>query len=136
MSESMMASSELRETDMEESMRKADLEIRQRVRELDTHRIHQLDERVGIPWNQDVMSTLTDFYQVTMAYAYWKNGTHEKQAVFEVFFRTNPFEGEFTVLAGVNDVIRFVNTFNFDSAQTSFLKLVIHLCISIIYTYD
>lgn len=32
------------------------------------------------------------FLQITMAYAYWKEGKHEQSAVFDLFFRTSPFK--------------------------------------------
>jgi nicotinic acid phosphoribosyltransferase len=39
------------------------------------------------PINTLVTAMLTDLYQITMAYAHWKNQRHEDQAVFELFFR-------------------------------------------------
>ena len=33
------------------------------------------------------LALLTDLYQITMAYAHWKNGTHTKEGVFNLFFR-------------------------------------------------
>jgi nicotinic acid phosphoribosyltransferase len=46
---------------------------------------------------------LTDFYQITMAYAYWKAGVHEEESVFDLFFRKNPFGGEFAIYAGLEE---------------------------------
>lgn len=37
---------------------------------------------------------LTDYYEITMAYRYWKAGRANDTAVFELFFRKNPFKGE------------------------------------------
>jgi nicotinic acid phosphoribosyltransferase len=42
--------------------------------------------------------------QLTMAYAYWKAGRERDNAVFDVFFRKNPFHGEFTIFAGLEEV--------------------------------
>ncbi len=39
---------------------------------------------------------LTDFYQITMAYAYWKAGKHENDSTYDLYFRKNPFGGEYT----------------------------------------
>lgn len=43
----------------------------------------------------------TDFYELTMAQGYWKHGL-DKQAVFDVFFRRHPFQGGFSVFAGLD----------------------------------
>ena len=44
------------------------------------------------------LALLTDLYQLTMAYGYWKQGKSEQQAVFNLFFRSNPFQGGYTML--------------------------------------
>ena len=47
------------------------------------------------------LSLLTDLYQLTMAYGYWKNGMAEREAVFHLFFRKNPFKGGYALAAGL-----------------------------------
>ena len=49
------------------------------------------------PINMFVTPLLTDYYEIMMAYSYWKCETHESRAVFEIFFRQNPFRGEYVV---------------------------------------
>lgn len=36
-----------------------------------------------------VQPLLTDLYQISMAYAYWKNQKHEEIGSFDLFFRKN-----------------------------------------------
>jgi len=57
-----------------------------------------------------------------MAYAYWKLGTHNKPAEFEMFFRKNPFKGEFTVFAGLSEVLNFVESYKFGNYEISVLQ--------------
>jgi nicotinate phosphoribosyltransferase len=47
-------------------------------------------------------------YQISMAYSYWKNGKHMEEACFELFFRDSPFKGEFTIFAGLEEVVRMI----------------------------
>lgn len=56
---------------------------------------------------------LTDLYQFTMAYAYWRAGRHQEPAVFELFFRDNPFGGGFSLFAGLHDCLLFLRSFRF-----------------------
>lgn len=65
---------------------------------------------------------LTDLYQLTMAYAYWKSGRHEENAVFDMFFRKNPFGGEFTVFAGLEEVLRLLSSFRFTESDIAYLR--------------
>ena len=54
-----------------------------------------------------------DLYQITMAYAYWKAGKKDSIAVFDLFFRKNPFDGEYTIFAGLEEVLRYIACFRF-----------------------
>ncbi|KAF4735571.1 Nicotinate phosphoribosyltransferase, partial [Perkinsus olseni] len=80
------------------------------------------DPDMGTPHSDVVESTLTDLYQITMAYAYWQADKTEDHAVFDVYFRKCPFHGEFAVCAGIDEVVRFVNTFCFTPMNIEYLK--------------
>jgi nicotinate phosphoribosyltransferase len=74
------------------------------------------------PTNQLVNPMLTDFYQITMAYAYWKAGVHEEEAVFDLFFRKNPFAGEFAIYAGLEEKLRLFENFRYTDDHIAYLK--------------
>uniref|UniRef100_A0A914Z2Z1 Nicotinate phosphoribosyltransferase n=1 Tax=Panagrolaimus superbus TaxID=310955 RepID=A0A914Z2Z1_9BILA len=67
---------------------------------------------------------LTDFYQLTMCYGYWKAGNHDQPACFELFFRKNPFHGEFTIFGGLDDCLEFVQRFKYSETDIEFLRSV------------
>lgn len=64
---------------------------------------------------------LTDLYQFTMCYAYWRAGRHNEHAVFELFFRDNPFNGGFSVFAGLTDCMLFLRNFHFSEEGKTLL---------------
>ncbi|KAF1780969.1 Nicotinate phosphoribosyltransferase family [Phytophthora cactorum] len=77
------------------------------------------------PTNSLVGPMLTDLYQITMVYAYWKVGRHNDHAVFDLFFRKNPFHGEYTVFAGLEEALAMVNTFKFTASDIAYLREVL-----------
>lgn len=68
------------------------------------------------------LALFTDFYQLTMAYGYWKSGIAEKEAVFNLFFRKNPFNGGFTINCGLDYVIDYINSFHFNEEDLAYLS--------------
>ncbi|KAJ6930141.1 nicotinate phosphoribosyltransferase 2-like [Populus alba x Populus x berolinensis] len=74
------------------------------------------------PTNPMVTPLLTDLYQFTMAYAYWKANKHQERAVFDLYFRKNPFGGEYTVFAGLEECIRLIANFKFTEDEISFIR--------------
>ena len=64
---------------------------------------------------------LTDLYQITMAYGYWKSGRAERAAVFHLFFRNSPFQCGFTLTAGLAPTIEFLQAFQFKEDDLAFL---------------
>ncbi|CAA0814342.1 Nicotinate phosphoribosyltransferase 2, partial [Striga hermonthica] len=77
---------------------------------------------VDRPTNPMVTPLLTDLYQFTMAYAYWKAGKHNDLAVFDLYFRRNPFGGEYTVFAGLEECIKLIANFRFTEDEIAFIK--------------
>ena len=61
------------------------------------------------------LSLLTDLYQLSMAHGYYKHNKHEDEAIFHLFFRKNPFKGNFTVACGLRAVINFIQNFKFST---------------------
>ncbi len=68
------------------------------------------------------LSMLTDLYQLTMSAGYWDLGRAEEEAVFNLFFRRHPFQGGYTLAAGLQKVIDLIGGFRFDSEDIRFLR--------------
>ena len=77
------------------------------------------------PTNHLVCSMLTDVYQITMVYALWKAGRVNDSAVFDAFFRQNPFKGEFTVFAGLEEALKFISSWGFTPEQIAYLRATV-----------
>ncbi|KAL4460963.1 hypothetical protein ABPG74_016435 [Tetrahymena malaccensis] len=67
---------------------------------------------------------LSDEYQFTMAYSHFENNKHNDKAVFELFFRVNPFQGEYTVFAGVEEVISFLKYFKITDEHIEYMRKI------------
>jgi nicotinate phosphoribosyltransferase len=67
------------------------------------------------------LTLLTDYYQFTMAYAYWKAGKAEEEAIFNLFFRKNPFQSGFTIAAGLDYIIDYCRNMTFGENDLAFL---------------
>lgn len=68
------------------------------------------------------LSLLTDLYQVTMAYGYWKKGIHDKKASFNVFFRKSPFNSGYAVCCGLEYIIDYLNSYKFSNSDIDYLS--------------
>jgi nicotinic acid phosphoribosyltransferase len=67
------------------------------------------------------LALLTDLYQLTMAYGYWKTGKADQEAVFHLFFRSNPFRGGLTLTAGLADAVAYLCGFRFEESDLDYL---------------
>jgi len=73
------------------------------------------------PYGQS-LALLTDFYELTMAYGYWKKQLQDREAVFQLFFRKKPFGGSFAVVAGLETAVEYMQKLQFDSSDLDYLS--------------
>lgn len=70
---------------------------------------------------QGSFGLMTDLYQLTMAYGYWKNGWSERRAAFHLFFRKPPFDGDYALVAGLQLAADFLQQFRFSAEDVQYL---------------
>ncbi len=68
------------------------------------------------------LALLTDLYQLTMAYGYWKLGRTDEEAAFHLFFRSNAFDGGYTIAAGLEYVVDFLQSVGFTDDDVEYLN--------------
>lgn len=69
----------------------------------------------------DSAALLTDLYQLTMAYGYWKSGRADHEAVFHLHFRKTPFGGGYAIACGLEQVIDWLQGFRFAPEDLAYL---------------
>jgi nicotinate phosphoribosyltransferase len=67
------------------------------------------------------LALLTDLYELTMAYGYWKAGVSDREAVFNLFFRNHPFDSGYTVCCGLAYAVDFLANFRFREEDVAHL---------------
>ena len=75
----------------------------------------------SLPLYGQSLGLLTDLYQLTMAYGYWKLGMADQEAVFHVSFRRSPFDSGFTVACGLATAVDYVRTFSLSPDDLEYL---------------
>lgn len=64
---------------------------------------------------------LTDLYQLTMAYGYYRQGLHQRKSIFHLFYRKPPFGGQFAVAAGLPLAIDLIKGLRFSADDVQYL---------------
>lgn len=67
-------------------------------------------------------SLLTDLYQLTMMQGLFEKNLHRTRCVFDRFYRKNPFEGAYTVVAGLENVIMYLQNLSFTAEDIGYLR--------------
>jgi len=68
------------------------------------------------------LTMLMDFYEFTMANGFYEEGMKDKIAYFDVFFRENPDNGGFAIMAGVGQIIEYLSDLHFSDEDINYLK--------------
>ena len=68
------------------------------------------------------LTMLTDFYEVTMANGYFEAGMSEDIGYFDMFFRKIPDGGGFAIMAGVEQLMEYMEDLRFTEDDIAFLK--------------
>ena len=97
----------------------------------------------GAQQSSVIQPLLTDLYQISMAYAYWKAGKHQELATFDLYFRKNrklsisfmsvlihssglfvtvAFGIEYTLFAGLEECLKFIRDYQFHPTDIEYLR--------------
>ena len=65
---------------------------------------------------------MTDFYELTMAQTYFNEGKKDEIVYFDIFFRTNAFDGGYTISGGLEETIDYINNFKYEEREIEYLR--------------
>lgn len=68
------------------------------------------------------LTMLVDFYEITMANGFFENGRGNEIAYFDLFFRKVPDNAGYAVMAGVQQVIEYIESLKFSENDIEFLR--------------
>lgn len=62
-----------------------------------------------------------------MMYGYFKENVHEREAVYDVFYRRTEGFGGYAIMAGLEQLIEFIRDLHFSAEDIAYLKLSVSL---------
>ena len=72
--------------------------------------------------NEQNLTMLADFYEFTMANGYFAKGIGDKICYFDLYFRAVPDNGGVAIVAGVEQVIEYLNNLHFSESDIEYLR--------------
>ena len=67
-------------------------------------------------------STLTDFYELTMSNGYYLVGKKDEICYFDIFYRSNPDQGGYSVFCGLASIIDYIKNLHFTKEDIEYLR--------------
>ena len=68
------------------------------------------------------LSMLCDFYELTMGNGYYRNGFYKRNVYFDVFFRNVPDGGGFAIAAGLEQIVEYIQQLHFTDSDLEYLR--------------
>ncbi|MDD7412033.1 MAG: nicotinate phosphoribosyltransferase [Eubacteriales bacterium] len=68
------------------------------------------------------LSMMTDLYQLTMMYGYYKSDMLDNKAVFDMFYRQTSAVTHYAIMAGVEQLVDYINNLHFDDEDIEYLR--------------
>lgn len=81
-----------------------------------------MDERRGQAYHRRFSPLYTDYYEYSMTQGYYLSGKGGDEAVFDVFYRQNPYGGGYAIAAGLRDVVDYVRGMHFTPEELGYLS--------------
>ncbi|UXV30412.1 nicotinate phosphoribosyltransferase [Mammaliicoccus sciuri] len=75
-------------------------------------------------YEDDSLMLHTDLYQINMGETYWNDGIHERTAIFDLYFRSMPFNSGYAIFSGLERIVQFIEHFKFTETDIEYLREV------------
>lgn len=68
------------------------------------------------------LSMVMDFYEMTMSNGYFLSGNKDVKVAFDVFYRKNPEKGGYSIFAGLEQIVEYIENLHFSAEDIEYLK--------------
>ncbi len=68
------------------------------------------------------LTMMTDLYQLTMMYGYYKCGMRDNVATFDMFYRAKGESTHYAIMAGVEQLVDYIENLHFDEEAIEYLR--------------
>ena len=68
------------------------------------------------------LTLMTDLYELTMMQGYFRNKDRNETVIFDAFYRNNPMDSGYSICAGLEQVIDYVNNLHFEDDDIAYLR--------------
>lgn len=68
------------------------------------------------------LTMMTDLYQLTMMYGYYKTGMRDNIATFDMFYRSKDETTHYAIMAGLEQLMDYIDNLHFDDDAIAYLR--------------